>query len=221
MKRIIKCDEPGFFSDWKKNFRATHNREPEYQDFRRTPEWEQLIQVLLDEQGYICCYCTQEINGWDSHIEHFIPRDFGKKNPHSERAHDIQLRYDNLFLSCNGEHGQWDHCGRLKDNENSPMLLSPINPNIEAYFKYDPLTGKILENGTETMQAEAMTTIRVLNLDSYELKRHRSSAIHISGFFDEDFDEMKEALIAQYSSRDENNAFPPYCAAIVWVMQNC
>lgn len=167
MKQIFKRPEPSYFTEWKDNFRASVGREPKYSDFRNTPEWQRLIYDLLEDQGYICCYCMKRIEGWDSHIEHFIPRNIINTHPHSLRAQDVELDYLNLFESCNGENNQWDHCGRFKDREESPMLVSLLEDGVERRFKYDVLTGRI--DAVDSEDQGAMTTIRVLGLNTYQL----------------------------------------------------
>ena len=94
------------------------------------------------------------------------------------------------------------------------MILSPTNPDVEEAFKYNPLDGEII--GTS---AEAMTSARVLNLNTLELKRHPRTAIYYSELFDEDFEEKREQLIEFYSSRNEAGAYIPFCMAIVSVMK--
>lgn len=221
MKHIEKLPEPDFFINWKENFRHSNGREPTYKDFMGTDEWHNLRNILLNEQGFICCYCMKSVgdwdedaNDWDSHIEHFIPRNIGNVQPHSYRAQNVQLNYDNLFISCNGKRCCKDHCGHYKKSEDSPMILSPTNPDVEEAFKYNPLDGEII--GTS---AEAMTSARVLNLNTLELKRHRRTAIYYSELFDDDFEEKREQLIEFYSSRNEAGAYIPFCMAIVSVMK--
>lgn len=213
MKRIIKNSEPQYFKDWKDSFLRDNGRPAIYKDFRCTEEWARLRQDLLAEQGNICCYCMKAIDNYDSHIEHFIPRNLGKTSPHSVRANEVELRYDNLFLSCNGSPKD-NHCGRYKDREDTPMLLSPATPDVEERFTYDIVTGAI-----QGEDASAMTTIRVLNLDNYTLRRHRKSAFYQCGIFDDDFEEQREALLNLYTNRDSDGAFVPFCAAIVWAIQ--
>lgn len=214
MKRIVKGPEPTCLSEWKTQFYDAFHRVPEYKDFRGTPEWAELIQILLMEQGYLCCYCMQEVNGWDSHIEHFIPRNIKKSSPHSMRAENVELGYDNLFISCNGEHGDREHCGRFKDREDSPMILSPSLPDIEEKFRYH------IDGQMDGLDESSMSTIRILNLDSYTLRRHRRTAIYHSGIFDADFDEVRDELIHIYSERDEHGAFTPFCIAILSVIKH-
>lgn len=217
MKQIIKQPEPSYFIEWKENFRRSFGREPKYGDFRETPEWEKLIYDLLKEQGYICCYCMKAIVGWDSHIEHFVPRNIKNTHPHSMRAQNVDLDYQNLFESCNGEDNQWNHCGRLKGSEENPMLVSPSEEGVERRFKYDVLTGEI--DAADSEDQDAMTTIRVLGLNTQQLCNHRKSAFHTVEKQLEDgipFDD----LMQMYSTRDEQNAFLPYCMAVVWVLEH-
>lgn len=219
MKRIQKMGkEPSELTDWIKNFRSQEGREPRYKDFRETPEWYNLIQTLLKEQGYICCYCMKEIQGWDSHIEHFIPRTMTKKDPHSIRAQDIELSYFNMLESCNGEYGDRLHCGRFKDSESSPMILSPTDEKIEERFSYNLLNGEI--EAADAADQEAMTTIRILNLNSEDLKGHRLSAFYSSGILEVESDDERDDLIDFFSIRDSQGAFAPYCAALVWALKN-
>lgn len=214
MKQIAKGPEPQALAAWKERFRQTSGREPRYSDFRETPEWTSLIQTLLLEQGYICCYCMQRIAGWDSHIEHFVPRAIQRRDPHSIRAADVELNYENLMESCNGEHADWSHCGRIKDSEDNPTLLSPVWDRVEERFRYT-LDGSI--DAADERDSAAMSTIRILNLNSAALKRHRSTAIFTALAEAEEDD--TEALLDRYSSRDEDGAFAPYCAAVVWALR--
>jgi len=213
----MKRPEPAYFIEWKDNFRISTGRDPKYSDFRETPEWQKLICDLLKDQGYICCYCMKAIEGWDSHIEHFIPRNIKAVHPHSVRAHNVELDYQNLFESCNGENNRWDHCGRFKDREESPMLVSPSEEGVERRFKYDVLTGEI--DAADPDDQSAMTTIRILGLNTRQLCNHRKSAFHTAE------QQLKEGtpfddLIRMYSTRNEQSAFLPYCVAVVWVLRH-
>ena len=216
MKQIIKKPEPAWFIAWKDNFCRINGRDPLYADFRKTQEWQDLIQVLLQEQGYICCYCMKRIEGWDSHIEHFIPRNIRNTDPHSVRAENVELKYDNMFESCSGEHGDWSHCGRYKDREDSLMLLSPTEEKLDEHFRYT-MDGHI--TAASDLDSQAMTTIRILNLDSFELKRHRQTAIYtaVRNVYDQ---ASKDELIQLYLSKDDEGAFAPFCMAVVWALQN-
>ncbi|WP_353258828.1 hypothetical protein [Prochlorothrix hollandica] len=58
-----------------------------------------LLQVcLLEEQGFICCYCCKFISSTTSHVEHFIAQ---KDKRYSEEEQErLSLEYDNMLASC-------------------------------------------------------------------------------------------------------------------------
>ena len=207
MKKIIKQGAPESFEQWKTEFLTAHSRQPTYDDFRGG-EKQNLKYHLIQEQGSICCYCMKSI-GFDCHIEHFIPRSSAARDGCS-----LNLSYENLLASCEGEDGDRSCCGHYKNDVDFALLLSPVEDAVEALFQYDVL-GNI--KGIATSAAE---TIRWLNLNSFELKRHRKTAIQWSGYYDNDYDERRESLLQFYASRDSCQAFQAYCMAILYVMNN-
>lgn len=213
MKHIVKGPAPTELEEFKDNFRIINHREPMYKDFRETDAWRHLREILLGEQGYICCYCMQGIEDWDSHLEHFTPRVDGKLHPHSILSDHIELEYSNLFMSCNGETSSpREHCGHKKDDTQTAMLVCPTDDDVEGQFSYT-INGKI-----DGITPKAMTTIRVLGLDSYALERHRKTAIYevIKELNDSDID----MLIHKYECRDARGMFTPYCKAITYCLRH-
>lgn len=59
MHRIVKRKEPGHLKKWKEDFLKKMGREPGYEDLAMSEEYGRLKQELLEEQGYICCYCEK------------------------------------------------------------------------------------------------------------------------------------------------------------------
>lgn len=212
MKWIDKRTPPVSFEQWKVNFTTTHGRAPIYDDLVGEPR--QCLKLeLLEEQGYLCCYCLARIDMWDSHIEHFIPRSAPKRNPAKYLGKDIELGYDNLFLSCEGEHFQKDRCGRYKDDASADNLLSPADPLADSVFEYT------VDGHISSQNQQAANLIIAANLESKALTRHRETAIYNSGFFDDDFEDKREALIRFYHSRDDHGAFTPFCMAITYILE--
>ncbi len=132
MKYIVKGAEPTFFRDWK----APPGGDPDWQ-----PGWDDLAQgdkiarkvqgklqeVLLREQGWLCCYCCIRIEKGTSHIEHIQSRVKYKAQ---------QLAFANLLASCYGvtvagaqeaspekEGSRGNHCGPHKGNQ--PLQVTP------------------------------------------------------------------------------------------------
>ena len=142
MKKKTKDISPLWFENWKNNFQATNGRKPHYKSDFATNDIDginrrrNLRKALINEQGRICCYCMKRIDVDSSHIEHFFPK---------EQFPDIDLLYDNLFASCNGEGStnKYDgYCGHKKENWWRKDMISPTDIEEESVFKYFP-NGKI------------------------------------------------------------------------------
>lgn len=204
MKRIFKRESPQYFEAWKENFKKENGVDATYADFRFTSEWTMLRGHLLEEQGYLCCYCMQRIEDYDSHIEHFVPRSIKKRRPHSIFADCVDLDYTNMFMSCESN----DHCGRFKDNDETWMLLSPTEEAIEEQFEYS-LNGEI-----KGISEKAMSTIRATRLDALSLTRHRASAIHLAMQ-----EEDPESFIVACSERDAIGQYMPFCVAMKYCLE--
>ena len=74
MKRIVKNDPPEWFENWKRNFETANGRKAAYKNDFPQREIRKLREVLLREQGYICCYCMGRLDIDSSHVEHFRPK---------------------------------------------------------------------------------------------------------------------------------------------------
>lgn len=65
MKYIVKSEEPGFFTEWKRQ-----NCNAVYTDLHKSENHDtylNLKQNLKVAQGWICCYCGDEIDMPESH----------------------------------------------------------------------------------------------------------------------------------------------------------
>lgn len=109
MRQIRKNPEPDHFY-WKMDYKSRNGREAVYDDLKGTQEYFLLKKNLLEEQGYICCYCEkrigQEGNLSDCDIEHFMPRHPDSRTLSVQECaicKDAQLAYTNLFASCKGK----------------------------------------------------------------------------------------------------------------------
>lgn len=114
--------------------------------------------LLLTEQGEICCYCEERITADHCHIEHLKPK--GKPEYAS-----LISSYENILCSCNYAQS----CGKKKDKEIIPV--SPLDKNCEDLFTYSG-RGKIIGKNQN-----ACDTIRILNLDSEHFNIARNKII--------------------------------------------
>jgi len=167
LKYIEKQSPPERFIRYKKGCGATFEDLSEnHIDIKQ-----ELRASLVEEQGYICCYCGCRIDATDAIVEHLKPKD-GNKYP------QLQLEYTNLLASCDGGQNA-RHNGRVYpsccDNckDNSEINLHPLMPECESRFLFDA-EGDII---CAQDDLEAIETIRVLNLKSPVLKNRRKAVV--------------------------------------------
>jgi len=214
MKRIIKGSEPPCLLQ----YRQTNNAN--YGDYR--PK-EPLKKALLEEQGYICCYCMQRISIDDMEIEH-------NKAQNENCYPELQLDYKNLLASCTGNRGKGlknFHCnarkGHYEGNNNiCTITLNPAdsNKNCENYIKYGS-TGNLFSDD-ETINHELN---EILNLNHPTLRDNRKIALDVIILvLNRKFPNKtwsKEAIqkkVEDLTSKDAEGKYSPYCQYIVWYL---
>ena len=122
---------------------------------------------LLEDQGYICCYCGRKIyNDKNTKIEHVKCQ---------KNYKELSLCFENMLASCDG--GDKDrennvkhqlHCDAKKENKDIP--ISPLE-NIDGYLSF-------FEDGTVKGRGEiGRELIRILGLDAKFLNTQRKNAI--------------------------------------------
>jgi len=162
----------------------------------------ELRNILLSDQGYICCYCGRRIDPQKSVIEHLACQQYYPQK---------QLDFNNLLCSCNGGRDRRTgnpsyplSCDAAKDNLTIPF--TPLESNCEERFGYD-------ENGViYGIDEEAKSTIEVLNLDNEKLNHQRKAAIDTYKYI-KDYD--WESEIEWLSERDSENRYPEFCMALI------
>jgi len=213
MKFIQKGIEPVELSEWKAL--ANEDWQPDWENLQN-PQKAAVYKALLNEQGYICCYCEQRIDKSTSHIEHFKPR---------ETYPELSLVYDNFLCSCPGwKEGKstdpQEHCGASKANwfdEN--LMVSPLESECEKYFQYTQV-GEIRPNyaAPEQKAKAAEATIEHCKLNHAILLKMRDETL--DGLDDLTQDEALQ-LIKSYQQRDSKGQYQPFCTAIIYFLSTC
>ena len=227
MRQIRKNPEPDHFVYWKMDYKSRNGREAVYDDLKGTQEYFLLKKNLLEEQGYICCYCEkrigQEGNLSDCDIEHFMPRHPDSRTLSVQECaicKDAQLAYTNLFASCKGESADGtDHCNHKKDNWFSfKDCISPTDPEIVGLFGFKQ-SGEIF-----VLNPAGVEMLKHLNLNSYILEQQRKIAFFTMleiEFEDEDLlrdEEYIEAVIGDYDNM-QNGKYPEFCTMITYCLR--
>ncbi|MDF0554117.1 retron system putative HNH endonuclease [Kamptonema sp. UHCC 0994] len=170
MKYIKKRVEPKDFGHWKAKAKTGKNYG---YSLLNDPTKGILHDSLMQEQGYICCYCCQRIASKTSHIEHLNPQNPENK---SDSNTDLSLDYNNMLASCGSDKHWPKHCGNKKGNQ--PINISPTQTNCEDFFSYTG-NGEMrspINNNLEQAEA-AKKTIEILGLNDYNLQQSRIQAL--------------------------------------------
>lgn len=201
MKHVQKGNEPLAFSDWKAM--ANEDWLPTYDDLSGDTK-KAVKKALMQEQGYLCCYCERRIVDDDSHIEHFRPQSHEDVDP---------LDFSNLLCSCQNQlqKGVPRHCGNLKGDWFDPVLLvSPFNPDCESRFAF---TGAGEIKPVDNTDNGAEETIQRLGLDLPKLNAMRASVIE--PFLDETLSSVDlQQFVTGYLQRDTLGRFGEFGTAI-------
>jgi len=192
MKHIIKCSEPQAFADWKAL--ANEDWQPGYDNLSGKPK-EALKDALMEEQGYLCCYCEHRLTLEDSHIEHLRPQSDSTVDP---------LDFANMLCSCQNQLNKGDprHCGNLKgDWFDTLLLVSPLDSDCENRFSF---TGNGAIKPLLPTDTAATETLNRLGLNIPKLNALRASAIE--PFLEETLNEDElRRFVSGYLEKDENN----------------
>lgn len=181
MKYIEKGNSPQPFEDWKNQeekigqlkYWDTCSLDGEIRKDETKDEGvfyyskEELRQALLEEQGFICCYCNRRIENKDygqtgTVIEHLLPK-------HDEKYPELTFEYLNLLASCRGGNEDRPPENRFCDaaKGNKEINIHPLMSDCETHFSFT-LNGKIKTNSEKAEQ-----TLKVLNLDCDKLNNLR------------------------------------------------
>lgn len=179
-------------------------------EIKHLSSYSDLLKVIYDEQGGICCYCGCALS--EDHrrnvLEHLDPISVDYT-----RMGD----YENMMISCNGNCGEkrekkgkkYIHCDAFRGNSFLP--ITPLNSVCEDLFKYE------FDGTVAWVNADAKITIDNLNLNCKSLCLKRETAIYNSVLNEDgDFlsnDELK--LIQAHYRQLHNGRYAPFCIAVI------
>ncbi len=176
--------------------------------------------ALLNEQGYICAYCNQRIKEDDefgnalTNIEHY------KAQANEE---DKGMNYLNMLGVCKGNEGNpihLMHCDKSRGNK--LLFINPMNPNCEAFIKYD--TDGSMYSEDDRVEKDIN---EVLNLNNQRLSNWRKMVM--DKVVNEMSKKYKKKEGQTYSRSDLNNEikywknryenkFHPFCQVAIYYL---
>ncbi len=209
MKYVIKQQEPLSLSNLKTTYPDITYKKlgADYPEIKS-----EVKRTLIQEQGYICCYCECRINTNDSHIEHFRPQSDPSVDP---------LDFSNLICSCLKDKVAGDplHCGHLKNNWfDSILLISPLDASCETKFRYKS-DGSISPADPDDQSAKE--TIDRLGLDIPKLRAMRKQAIAQFTDIENPFkpSELQE-FVTKYLQQDSQGKFSQFWTIIKYLYEH-
>lgn len=205
MRHIDKTTPPKEFEDYCKTPGAS------YEGLSGDPK-KKLRKRLVEDQGYICCYCGMEISD-DEHtkIEHVqCQKDHG----------DLALCFDNMLASCDGGDGDREtynraskilrrtmekhqqHCDAKKGERDIPV--SPLDADVESFITY-------FDDGSVKGYGEqGKKLIQTLGLDVKYLQTLRKNAIE--SYLENPIDDLETEINKLNTLVD--GRYQPFCFVI-------
>lgn len=223
MQYIQKNPEPPELTQWRETQLDLGINFTYKYDFQN-PEKAITRQSLLDEQGWICCYCCKRISKETSHIEHF--------DPQSGSDPILTVTYSNMLASCGPlerepadktksvkwpkhcghqrgrEHEHEDEDGHEKIPENAALPIGPhLDPDCESYFTYTS-NGEIKAAEGHPRSEDATTVIKILSLNDPEVVEGRKRVLQaLQGLTPAD----AQILWERSQKKDSNGQFRTFC----------
>lgn len=192
-----------------KSLEEGHNKKKDghalIRELKKKSAFEEMKQALIEDQGYICCYCNSRVFIEGSVLEHVIPITENKT---------LLSEYSNLLISCEG--GKSERKNKSKsdsypiycDNRKSSTKLpfSPLDDKCWSSFRFFIEDGSIEGNSNEAKQV-----IETLNLDCRILRERRLEALQILFVEGSIIDEKEMELIwDKFWELDEQGQYEPY-----------
>lgn len=209
MKHIQKMGCPVNYRLWCKKVAGTTK-----EHFKEIPkrEKQELMEILLAEQGFICGYTMKRIDENSAHVEHIKPQSLCRAEQQGS-----DLDYRNL-IACypkkdrKDKDGRYHYGARIKDDwwdNDGKEFISPLYPDCENHFHFD-LEGNITASSTA-----AATTIEILALDNSSLTEERKRVIE-EFIYSLDLSKSKtvRAISNICNQQDGEGRYHEFCIAI-------
>jgi len=217
LKKIIKSKEPKSLTAYRSTI--THKNLEDsniYEDFKeKTKEQckedkaDNLRKQLLEEQGYICCYCMSRIDCDNSKIEHFRPQ---------TKNRDVQIDYQNLFIACSGGEGlksKEQFCDTKKGE--SELKHIDLLSSMKS-VKYLKGAKNISISSTNKSIDKEMNDI--LNLNVNVLGRNRREVYDrvIKNLKSRGYTTASIQKVLNYYQTQHYGKFEPYCEMVIYFL---
>jgi len=181
-----------------------------------------ILNDLLEEQGFICAYCMRSISAENTDIEHIIGQKYvDDRGDCIGKVEDTN--YDNMLAVCHGNFCKNEtHCdsSRSKYQAKRPLLsISPLNRLQMNGIKFTQ-SGVIYYENLDDVTDINFDLNNVLNLNCGNIKKSREKIIRIikrllSKYkFDKKFAQKELEYWEQ-----RNDSYKPFCQVAIFELR--
>jgi uncharacterized protein (TIGR02646 family) len=218
LKKITKSKEPKSLTAYRSTISHKNLEDSTiYEDFKektkeqcREAKADNLRKQLLEEQGYICCYCMSRIDCDNSKIEHFRPQTKNRK---------VQIDYQNLFIACRGGEGskaKEQFCDTRKGEKDLDYidLLSSIENSVNYVKGARNISVMSIDKNIDNEMND------ILNLNVTVLGQNRREVYDrvMKNLKSRGYTIANIQKILNYYQTQHNGKFEPYCEMIVYFL---
>jgi len=217
LKKITKSKEPKSLTAYRSTISHKNLEDSNiYEDFKeKTKEQckedkaDNLRKQLLQEQGYICCYCMSRIDCSNSKIEHFRPQ---------TKNRDVQIDYQNLFIACSGGEGakgKEQFCDTKKGEselKHIDLLSSMKNINYSKGAK------DISISSTDKNIDKEINNILNLNVNTLSRNRREVYDRVMKNLKSREYTTASIQKALNYYQAQHKGKFEPYCEMVVYFL---
>lgn len=164
---IVKKAEPPALTRAKREIKNTPDAPFAYSSLQGDAKRE-LLEALVEEQGYLCAYCMCRIGveGRSASIEHLEPQHPVASSPDGE----LSLSYTNMVAVCDGRGDET--CDKRRGN--TRLLVNPTKPHTLASITY--LRDGSIDAGDEAIRHDLQVNLG-LNSPRTNLCANRAAAM--------------------------------------------
>ncbi len=179
-----------------------------------------ILQDLLEEQGYICAYCMRKISLKNATIEHIVGQKY-KDNNGNEIGKEKDTDYDNMLAVCSGIYCKKEnHCDKSRSNYQGKgrelLYISPLSKLQMENIKFTH-SGKIYFKNLDEDSEENFDLNKVLNLNCSTLVEERKRILKIIKKLHK-YDRSKaEKLLEIWEAK--NPEFKEYCQVAIFELK--
>jgi len=196
MKRITKSRPPAQLSSWLKK---QNGKDCDYSRLQGDDR-KAVLEKLISDQGWICCYTGLRITADSSHIEHLYPQTLCRKDDGLRSLHGAKrdVDYKNLLAAHPQPNKSCDFGAVYRGSWWDEILfVHPLRADCESQFRYNLNGGIDSADGKKDGAAEV--TINKLNLRDGYLVAQRAAAI--DEFLFDDNEPLPPTQIERLASR--------------------